>query len=372
MWMMQYPIIKVPGSIPRIILERCCKQEYSVILLNQLVVRNKNIKLILNYVVGPLVFCLLTWSIYSDLQARKDDRFSFADIFSAADTTIIAEFILAALLMFVNWGIEARKWQLLLRPNGNISFRQSYKSILSGNTFAFFTPNRIGEYFGRMFHIDSRKRVGSVPVTLACSMAQLLVTLTAGVAALFVLREQVPTLFNSMPAAGGALTAISYALLILALVLTIFYFRLNAVIRWVSSLSICRRWTKGLTVWEGVNATLLFRVLSLSCARYLVFIAQYYLLFRVFKVDINWWQAFWTLSLVFLLIALVPGVGFLTELGVRWKSCFHLLQLFSPNAAGIFAVSLLIWIINMVIPAIAGAILILRIKFIRKTGTGFT
>jgi hypothetical protein len=362
----------VPGSIPRIIFERCCKQEYSVILLNQLVVRNKNIKLIFNYVVGPLVFCLLTWSIYSDLQARKDDRFSFTALFSDFNATIIFQFVLAVALMFVNWGIEARKWQLLLRPAGNISLQQSFRAILSGNTFAFFTPNRIGEYFGRMFHIGGNRRLASVPVTLACSVAQLLLTFIAGVAALFVLREQVPTLFNGVPHATVVLEAASYFLLAFTLVLTIFYFRLNGVVRWVSSLSVCRKWTKGLTVWEGVNATLLFRVLSLSCARYLVFIGQYFLLFGVFKVDVNWWQAFWALSLVFLLIALVPGVGFLTELGVRWKSCFHLLQLFSPNAAGIFAVSLLIWIINMVIPAIAGAILILRIKFIRKTGTGFT
>jgi hypothetical protein len=223
-----------------------------------------------------------------------------------------------------------------------------------------------------MVHVDSDKRLASVPVTMACSMAQLLVTFVAGAAALFVLREHLPALFGGTPATASALKAASYILLFITLFLTIFYSRFNSVVKWVSSLSMLKKWTKGLAVWEGVNATLLFRVLSLSCARYLVFIAQYYLLFRVFKVDINWWQAFWTLSLVFLLIALVPGVGFLTELGVRWKSCFLLLQLFSPNIGGIFAVSLLIWVINIVIPATAGALLILRIKFIRKTGTGFT
>lgn len=341
-------------------------------MLNQLVARNKNIKLILNYVVGPLVFCFLAWSICSELQARKDDRFSLTEAFSSADGSIICQFILAALLVVVNWGIEARKWQLLLRPFADISLQQSFRAILSGNTFAFFTPNRVGEYFGRMVHIDSNKRMASVPVTMACSMAQLLVTFIAGTAALFVLRGHLPMLFDGMPAAGPALLVASYVLLVGTLFLTIFYFRFNTVVRWVSSLSIFKKWIKGPAVWEGVNATLLFRILSLSCARYLVFMVQYYLLFHVFKVDINWWQAFWTLSLVFLLIALVPGVGFLTELGVRWQSCFHLLQLFSPNIKGIFAVSLLIWIINMVIPAIAGAILILRIKFIRKTGTGFT
>jgi hypothetical protein len=337
-----------------------------------LVVRNKNIKIILNYVVGPLVFCILTWSIYSELQARKDDRFSFTGVFSNADASIIWQFLAAVLLMAANWGIEARKWQLLMRPVADIPLWQSFKAILSGNTFAFFTPNRVGEYFGRMVHIDGNKRLASVPVTLACSAAQLLVTFIAGVAALFVLREHLPALLEDIPEAEAAVGVTSYILLAFTLLLTIFYFRLNTVVRWVCSLSIFKKWTRGAAVWEGVNATLLFRILSLSCARYLVFIAQYYLLFRVFKVDINWWQAFWTLSLVFLLIALVPGVGFLTELGVRWKSCFLLLQLFSPNIGGIFAVSLLIWVINIVIPATAGALLILRIKFIRKTGTGFT
>ena len=154
--------------------------------------------------------------------------------------------------------------------------------------------------------------------------------------------------------------------------LTFFYFRMGILFGWLSSLRMFKKWARDTALWEDVNATLLLRILSLSVIRYLVFIAQYYLLFSVFEVGINWWQAFWSLSLVFLLIALVPGMGVLTELGVRWKSCFHLLQLFSTNLGGILAVTLVMWLINMVIPALTGAILIMRMKFLRKTGTGFT
>jgi general stress protein CsbA len=125
-------------------------------------------------------------------------------------------------------------------------------------------------------------------------------------------------------------------------------------------------WMRHAKVLEVVNATILLRLLSLSGVRYLVFILQYLLLFGLFGIDINWWQAFWAISVVFLVIAILPGMGFLSELGIRWVASVQMLQLFSSNVTGIFATSLVIWIVNLVIPAIIGGILIMRLKLIRK------
>jgi uncharacterized membrane protein YbhN (UPF0104 family) len=50
------------------------------------------------------------------------------------------------LLLFVNWGIEARKWQLMMRPVQRVSFLTSVKAILSGLALSLFLPNGFGEY----------------------------------------------------------------------------------------------------------------------------------------------------------------------------------------------------------------------------------
>jgi hypothetical protein len=52
----------------------------------------------------------------------------------------------------------------------------------------------------------------------------------------------------------------------------------------------------------------------------------------------------------------------ITELGVRWKIGIEVVQLFNSNITGILATSLAVWMINLVIPALIGSLLILSIK----------
>lgn len=324
-----------------------------------MLIRNKNIKLILNYVVGPLVFCILIYAIYKQILKQNDWQQSLDKIIHVFNTANIWKLLIVFLLMFFNWGIEARKWQLALRPLGKISFITSFKAIFSGTTMAFFTPNRIGEYVGRMLHLDKTKRLSSIPLTIVCSMAQLLVTLVAGAGGLIFISSHLNVIFW--------INLLFYLVAAFALVLTIFYFRLSWLIKWVEKIPKTGAFTRYVKVLDGFNATILLRILSLSCARYLVFIVQYYLLFEVFGVEIDWWQTFWSVSVVFLVIAIIPSVAVLTELGVRWETSIEILQLFSSNAAGILATSLAVWMINLVIPALIGSLLIFGLKFFRNT-----
>ncbi len=84
------------------------------------------------------------------------------------------------LLMVMNWTLETAKWQIALRPIQSIRFARAFKAILAGTCIASFTPNRVGEYLGRMLFVDPGNKVVSVAPTILCSMSQMLVTLTAG------------------------------------------------------------------------------------------------------------------------------------------------------------------------------------------------
>jgi uncharacterized membrane protein YbhN (UPF0104 family) len=266
--------------------------------------------------------------------------------------------------MMLNWGIEAGKWKIVIGIISPVSFNKSIKAIFSGNTLAFFTPNRTGEYFGRMLYLDKQKIVPSIPLTIVCSAAQLLVTLTIGCAGLVYLKEKLADNYGVgvlwWTNAGIAVTAA------VSIFLTILYFRTATALKWIERRRWLHRWSSHLRVLEDVNATILLSILSLSIVRYAVFIVQYYLLFSVFGVDINWWQAFWAVSVVFLVIAVIPSMGFLSELGVRWQAGIQLVQLYSLNITGIFATSLVIWIINLVVPALIGGVLIMALKLFRK------
>jgi hypothetical protein len=117
---------------------------------------------------------------------------------------------------------------------------------------------------------------------------------------------------------------------------------------------------------QEIPLAILFRILCLSFGRYLVFVVQYFLLFSVLGVALTWGQTFCGISLMFLIIAVVPTLTFFTDLGIRWVAGLQIISLFSPNSAGILGVSLGIWLINLVIPALVGSFLILRIKLFRN------
>lgn len=315
--------------------------------------------------IGPLVFCVLAWSIYKQLHRQPSWEQSIHQIWEAFTGEQSWKLIVVVLLMFVNWTIEARKWQLVIGRIQPISLFQSWKAIFTGTTLAFFTPNRVGEYFGRILYVQEGKRIQAISLTIVCSMAQLLITLVAGFAGLLYMRSVMKEASSETTAifwmgAVSSITAIS------AVILTLFYFRLSWLVRWIEKIPRIEKFIAWIRVLDNFNATILLRLLSLSLVRYIVFMAQYYLLFAVFDVVLTPVQVFTSIGVVFLVLAIVPTIAIITDLGVRWKASIELVQFFSNNVVGVLATSLSIWVINLVIPALIGSLLILSIRIFRN------
>lgn len=326
---------------------------------------NKNIKLILNYFIGPLIFCVLAYSIFRQLERQPDWKTSIQRIIGSFDSTTIWTFGAVSGLMILNWGIEARKWQLALVSLQRISYFKAYKAIFTGTTLAFFTPNRMGEYMGRILYIEDGKRIQAISLTIVCSMAQLIVTLIAGVVGLLSMRKLLIEATGSDSAAFWIDTC-AVCIAGFVVLLSMLFFRLQWLTKLAKRSPRLNKYVAYIAVLDNFNATILLRILSLSLFRYGVFVLQYFLFFRLFHVEINWWQTFWSVSVVFLVLAVIPSIALLTELGIRWKASIELVALFSTNLTGILATSLAIWIINLVIPALIGSLLILGIKFFKK------
>lgn len=311
--------------------------------------------------IGPLVFCLLAWSIYRQLIKQNNWQASLQHAWQAIRGAEGWKLGLTVALMFANWGLESRKWQIVIKRVQKLSFIQSCKAVFTGTTLAFFTPNRIGEYMGRILYLDEGTRVKAISLTIVCSMGQLLVTWWAGIGGILYLQAYGNTnLLHTF--AGLWLNMVLYFAIAGAVVLTLFYFRLAGLVRWVEKIPRLQKPVSFIRVLDSLNATILFRILSLSVLRYSVFIGQYYLLFDVFDVHVTAAQVAGTVSVIFLVLSIVPTIAVITELGMRWKIGIEVVQLFDSNITGILATSLAIWIINLVIPALIGSLLILGIK----------
>jgi hypothetical protein len=352
--------------MPRIILEGFCKR--TTIFDTDLIGAVKtNIKIILNYVAGPAVFLLLSWFICLQVTHQPNWRDSLTRVRGAVTGPLSWRLWVVVALMPVNWGIEARKWQLVLRPIGGIPYIDALRAVFTGTTMASFTPNRMGEYLGRLLYVKAGHRIESISLTIVCSMAQLLITLVVGLAGVLYLRAS-----HALHAAGPHdnigfwLNALLGLVVLLLASLTIIYFRLSWLLRILGKVPGLAKYQAYVKILENFDATILLRILFLSFGRYLVFIAQYGLIFPVFGVFLTVGQLWGGISVVFLLMAIIPTFTFLTELGLRWETSIQVLEIFSSNTIGIFAGSFAIWLVNLIVPALIGSLLILSIKLFKN------
>jgi len=83
-------------------------------------------------------------------------------------------------------------------------------------------------------------------------------------------------------------------------------------------------------------------------------------------VDVSLWHCWSAVSVSFLVMAVIPTIALFTDLGLRGKVSLKLMGLFSGNSLGISLTAVSIWFINLIIPALAGSLLILGIKRIFK------
>ncbi len=271
--------------------------------------------------------------------------------------------IATILLMFVNWGLETLKWQLLLRHLHKISFGEAFKAILSGLAFALNTPNRIGEYGGRVLFIPDGKRVRAVSLTLAGSFSQLLVTLILGGVGLFFLSDKI-TASVEFSSLHVWITVLEVLVFFIAIAGCIIYFKLGLLVKLFEKLPGVQIYSRHIDVLSEMNVTILLNVMILSFLRFLVFIIQYNLMLQMMQVEMGWWSGFWTVSVLFLLLATLPTIALL-ELGLRWEYSIMLFGLFSGNILGIYAAATGIWLINLVLPALAGSLFILGIRIFK-------
>jgi hypothetical protein len=326
---------------------------------------NKNIKIFLNYFLGPVLFIWLSVSIYNQVRHQPDLKASWIRIRQSFQSGEIWDLFIVMLLMGINWSIEALKWKAVIRSVQPVTFLKSFRAVISGVSFSVNTPNRIGEYLGRVLYMDEGNRLNAVSLTIVSSMSQLIITLFTGLIGLFFLSKRIEAGLALGVNSLFWLRLLQYGVVLALVILTVLYFRLSFFAGLADNLFPNFRYTWLINSVKEIHATLLLKLLSLSTIRYLVFIVQYFLLFRLFGVDIVWWQCFETVSVIFLVLAIIPTFA-IAELGLRGKVSLKLLALFSANELGISLTAATIWVINLVVPAIAGSLLIVSIKIFKN------
>lgn len=325
---------------------------------------NKNIKILINYVAGPLLFAWVAWSLYHQLSSQPDLPEAWKHIKESLKGPHSWILVMIILMMFLNWGIEARKWQILLKKLEPVNFFTAMKAIFSGVAFSVTMPNRIGEYGGRLLFLKEGNRIRSVSLTLIGSLAQLIITLIMGVAGLIYVQREFP-IETERNFFGPFINAAIVVLAILSLIALLFYFKVSLITRWLEKMPVLSKVKAYIEVLDSFPARTLFNILWLSFLRYLVFTLQYVWLLQLLQVDIVTTDALFLVSVLFLMLSLYPTFALL-ELVIRQQLGVAILSMASNNVLGIMAASIGIWLINLVLPAMAGSLLMISVKLFRN------
>lgn len=315
---------------------------------------------------GPILFLWLAYSIYQQVQHHKDLDRSWNFIKETLAQRGLILFVFVFLLMILNWGLEARKWQILASKVQPISYWSAYRAILSGQAFALNTINRSGDFLGRILYLEEGNRLRAVGLSLIGSMSQILVTFSLGFISLTILRF---TLLDNQSILPGLsvfwLDALLIGLFPGISLFTVFYFNVSLVIKWVERIPFVSKYKFFLEKMEYLQNKDLTRILLLSIGRYVVFVVQYVLLLKVFGVGASWQILICLVSVLFMLMAMIPTIA-LAELGIRGKLSLELFGLVTNQQLSILAASAGIWIVNLIIPAVLGTVFLLGLRLFKQ------
>jgi uncharacterized membrane protein YbhN (UPF0104 family) len=267
-------------------------------------------------------------------------------------------------LMLLNWCLETAKWRFLLSDSkGLISFGKAFQAVWTGVSISLFTPNRVGEFGGRMLFFAPQERLKAVSATLAGSLGQFTATILFGFAgfAFYLVFAGHPR-FQADP----WIFFVSLGSIVLALY---FYFRIKVMAKWLSNRKWHEKISEAATILSEYTKRQLLINLSISALRYVVFAFQMGIVLYVlvdFQNDFNFWQITYVIFTYFLIQTAVPSIA-LSEIGVRGAVLSVLLVhiVGQSQVAPLVLAGTLLWFLNIIIPAMFGVAFIYgtKIKF---------
>ena len=327
-----------------------------------------------NILLRLLIIVLSFWFVYHQLVHHR----SFSEVFQQFKQLSFESARkelqwLVLLLMPINIALESFKWKLLIDKLEKVSFNRAFTAVLSGISVSMIMPNRVGDFLGRVFILQKESHIKGILVTLIGSVSQTLTTFLAGSIA-FAFSTNLFLDFET-PLNESLRFGILLVIFLLLIFSILLYFNVGLV-KFVAKGIFPRRHEKlhkYIDVFTLYSQLELLKILSLSILRFLVYTLQYYLLLLICGFEIDYLTAMMFISMTYVLLTIVPTVV-ITELSIRGSIAIYLFGLYFSNTAfweasgptAVFTASSVLWVLNLIIPALFGIIFVYRLRFFRK------
>ena len=265
----------------------------------------------------------------------------------------IAPLLAAVLLMPFNWLIEALKWRALTSNLQHLPVRLSLKAVLSGLAVSMLTPNRMGDFAGRITLLNPENRSEGAMSAFVGAYAQMLAIALLGVVAF----GMGPVLPDFLLWTDNCRVLVMIVLLLAAALLTGVYF-------WGGRVAV--RFSFGRWPWlekfvraAGQHSSRqLATTLGLSVLRSAVFMLQFGLVLAATGIKLPLATAFCSIALMYCFVSVIPTFA-LVEWGVRGSMALLFIMPVGGQPAPIVTATVVVWLMNVAFPAAVGALLFL-------------
>jgi len=292
---------------------------------------------------------VLIYLIYRQLISKNVTWINLVDVF-VIEKNNLWFLAIAILLMPFNWFLESLKWKNLVNIiQLNYSFINAITAVLIGVFFGFITPNRIGEFGGRLFNIDKSKRIDALNLSFVGGLSQFVVTFFIG--------------FTSFELSSFSIIKFHFIFIfpVILFIILYIYFNIKTIIKFLVSFKIFKNLAEKYIFTFEITKIALLETLLITIVRYCVYVIQYILILYFFDVELEFMFLFKIISIMILLQTILPTFA-LIDVGIRGNVLLFLLSNQVENQLVIVVSVLLVWILNLVIPAVIGYLIFLNQK----------
>jgi len=264
------------------------------------------------------------------------------------------------LLMMVNWVIESLKWRYITKNLSPLTVWRAVESVFCGLTWAIFTPNRIGEYGGRIMFLPARRRIYGVLVMGVGAFGQNLATCLLGAISLtwFIYAYVHP---NHWVMLCIFLVALAYVTL-----MTILYFDIKWLVSLLTRIKYVKKYHRFFDIISRYKFSELLAIVGFSMARVLTFTIQYYLIIHLLAPQIPVHQIILAMLAFYFVQSTIPSLDIL-DIGVRGLTADKIFGYITDQHIAIIVAVSIIYIVNLIIPAILGSVFVLKMRFFERT-----
>lgn len=295
--------------------------------------------------------------IYDKVSNQKNLHAFKSLLDDLSSSTIYLTIGVVILMMFANWFLEIVKWKFLARNLEQLSWWKATKSVFCGLTWAIFTPNRIGEYGGRILLLKPENRARGAIFMGVGLFAQLVLTSVFGGLSVAWFVSTYLTLSSTWN------TIIWICAIIYAAIFVVVYFNVKWVNRLVGKFKFLRVVKPHFASLNEVSPRELLYVLSLSLARFIIFTSQYMILMWVVLPEISILPMLLMIFILFFVQSAVPSLD-IFDFSVRSFVASNLYSYLTTQDIAVMAIVSFIWFVNLILPAIIGSIFVLNVNYI--------